>query len=70
MLNELTGLLSDVRLGDSDSVKDHLKPILSNKNIFGLDLYSTELGNKVETMVKELIEGQGAVRNTLKKYLS
>ena len=70
MLNELTGLLSGVKLGDAASVKDKLKPILSNENIFGLDLYSTELGTKIETMVKELIEGHGAVRRTLKKYLS
>lgn len=70
MLNELTKALSEVKFGDPESVKDNLRPILSNENIFGLDLYSTNLGEKIENMVKELISGQGAVRKTLKQYLS
>lgn len=69
LLNDLKSYVSNIRLGDVDSVKDNLKPILSNKEIFGLDLYEVGLGEKVESYFKELISGTGAVRNTLKKYL-
>ncbi|MGF7430024.1 mannitol dehydrogenase family protein [Thermoanaerobacterium thermosaccharolyticum] len=69
LLNDLKSHVSNIRLGDVDSVKDNLKPILSNKEIFGLDLYEVGLGEKVESYFKELISGTGAVRNTLKKYL-
>ncbi|WP_434631266.1 mannitol dehydrogenase family protein [Thermoanaerobacterium thermosaccharolyticum] len=69
LLNDLKSHVSNIRLGDVDSVKDNLRPILSNKEIFGLDLYEVGLGEKVESYFKELISGTGAVRNTLKKYL-
>ena len=49
---------------------EKLKPILSNKIIFGVDLYEAGLGYKIENMVKEELAGVGAVRSTLKKYLS
>lgn len=69
LLNDLKSHVSNIRLGDVDSVKDNLRPILSNKEIFGLDLYEAGLGERVESYFKELISGTGAVRNTLKKYL-
>ncbi|WP_434564666.1 mannitol dehydrogenase family protein [Thermoanaerobacterium thermosaccharolyticum] len=69
LLNDLKSYVSNIRLGDVDSVKDNLRPILSNKEIFGLDLYEVGLGEKVESYFKELISGTGAVRSTLKKYL-
>ena len=47
-----------------------LKAILSNKNIFGVDLYEAGLAEKVEGFYKELNAGPGAVRATLKKYLA
>ncbi len=47
-----------------------LKNILSNKNIFGVDLYEAGLAEKVEGYYKELCAGKGAVRAVLKKYLA
>ncbi len=47
-----------------------LKPILSNANIFGVDLYEAGIGETVEAMFLEEIAGAGAVRATLKKYLA
>lgn len=70
LLNDLKSYVSNIRLGDLDSVKDNLKPILSNRQIFGLDLYEADLGEKVENYFKEMILGPGAVRDTLKKYLN
>lgn len=69
MLEELKGYLKEVKLGDPDSVEDSLKPILSSKELFGLDLYQCGLSVRIEKMFQELIEGKKAVRETLKKYL-
>lgn len=57
-----------IKLGD-DAEKADLKPILSNADIFGSNLYEIGLGEKVEGYFAEMIKGTGAVRNTLKKYL-
>ncbi len=59
----LTALQEELRTPDG------LKSILSNKNIFGVDLYEAGLGAKVEGYYHELCAGNGAVRATLKKYL-
>ena len=69
MIPELQEQLKDLQLGNPDSVKEALRPILSNANIFGSDLYEAGIGDTVETMVKEMLAGKGAVRKTLKKYL-
>ena len=69
MLTVLKPLVEEIKLGDNAEIHDKLKGILSNKGIFGVDLYEADLGEKVESMFAELIEGTGAVRKTLKKYL-
>ncbi|MBR0203234.1 MAG: mannitol dehydrogenase family protein [Synergistaceae bacterium] len=66
---ELTGQLAGVSLGKPESLTGQLKPILSNKNIFGVNLYEAGLGEKIEAMFREEIAGVGAVRATLRKYL-
>ena len=58
-----------VVLGDVSSAKGKLRPILSNKGIFGSDLYEAGLGEKIEGYFEELIAGPRAVRNTLVKYV-
>jgi len=69
MLESLTAELAGIELGKVETVGDKLKPILSNANIFGSDLYTVGLGDKIEEIFKEEIAGVGAVRATLKKYL-
>ncbi|WP_338826123.1 Mannitol 2-dehydrogenase [Moorella thermoacetica] len=69
MLDVLQSYLSRVKLGDSESVGDSLKPILSNESIFGLSLYDVGLGEKIESYFKEMVSGPNAVRNILQKYL-
>ena len=46
-----------------------LPAVLSNPNLFGVDLKDAGLDGKVEGMFRELIAGKGAVRETLVKYL-
>ena len=68
MIPELTEQLKGIEVGNPESYKGQLKPILSNANIFGIDLYKAGIGEKIEGMFKELIAGKGAVRKTLEKY--
>lgn len=65
LLEDLQLHLQKVEFGNADSVGSHLRPILSNQRIFGIDLYEVGLGEKVEEFFKQLIKGPGAVRTTL-----
>ncbi len=66
---ELRAQMAGVEVGRPESLTDQLKPILSNVNIFGVDLYAAGIGGKIETLFREELAGPGAVRATLKKYL-
>lgn len=68
--DELTKQLSGIVFGDASSVKDQLRPILSNVNYFGVDLYEAGLGDKVEEIFKKMISGPSAVRKTLHEYVN
>ena len=70
MLPELTGMLKNVRVGDPDSLGDSIRPLLSNSNIFGSDLYEAGIGEKTENMVHKMLYGPGAVRKTLSEVLA
>ena len=61
MLSVMQEKLKDVHLSDPD--------ILSNDTLFGCDLYEAGIAEKVIKMFKEMLEGPGAVRKVLKKYL-
>lgn len=67
LADTLKSILKDVKFGDTTS---NVKEILSNKTIFGIDLYETGLGSRIEKMFYEMLAGKGAVRKTLEKYLS
>ena len=69
LLQELTSYFQTVNLGEPHSRGDCLKPLLSNEQIFGLDLYKAGLGEKIENFFSEMLKGPGAVRDTLKKYV-
>ena len=69
MNDELQERFGSIEIGRPETVTDQLRPILSNVNIFGSDLYEAGIGELIETMFKEEIAGKGAVRNTLRKYL-
>ena len=69
MLPELSKVLEGIEVGKPETYTGQLKSILSNANIFGIDLYQAGIGDKIEEMFKEEIAGPGAVRATLKKYM-
>ncbi|MCD8223233.1 MAG: mannitol dehydrogenase family protein [Clostridiales bacterium] len=70
MAQELTAKLAGIEVGKPETYKGQLKEILSNENIFGIDLYKAGIGEKIEELFVEEIAGPGAVRATLKKYLA
>ncbi len=65
LLEELTGIMSKAELGKTEGVSEIVRPILSNANIFGINLYDAGLGEKIEELFKKEIAGPGAVRETL-----
>ena len=69
MLPDLTKKLEGIEVGKLESYKGQLKEILSNANIFGVDLHAAGIGERIEELFLEEIKGPGAVRATLKKYL-
>ena len=69
MLETLSQQMEGITLGHPESVGDKVRPILSNANIFGSDLYADGIGDLIEDLFKEELAGPGAVRATLKKYL-
>lgn len=69
LLDELRKYVADIKLGSKESVESSLKSILINEEIFGVNLYTIGLGEKIEGYFNELISGAGAVRATLEKYL-
>jgi fructuronate reductase len=64
----LAASLSGISIGQSGPFHEKLKPILSNPSLFGINLYDTVLGERVERYFEELLAGPGAVAATLRKY--
>lgn len=68
MMNELKEILGGITLGEE--YHGELKPLLSNANIFGINLYKAKIGEKIEKLFEEEINGKGAVRKTLKAIVT
>ena len=69
LLDELRAALEGITLGDSDSFTEKLRPILSNKAIFGADLFENGLAAKTERFFADMTAEPGAVRRTLIEQL-
>ena len=69
MNEEIQEQLSDIVIGKPETLKDQLKPILSNERLFFTDLYKDGVGEKIEDMFREMIAGTGAVQATIHKYV-
>lgn len=66
MTDILKVTIDKVKIGDETA---DLNEILSKQEIFGSNLYEVGLGKKIEEMFTCMIQGNGAVRNTIDKYL-
>ncbi len=69
MAEEMQKRLGDIEVGKPDTFKDQLHWILSNENVFYVDLYKAGIGTMIEDIFREEIQGPGAVRATVQKYL-
>lgn len=69
MNEEIQEQLKDIVIGQPETFKNQLKPILSNERLFFTDLYKDGIGEKIETMFREMIAGPGAVKATVHKYV-
>ena len=69
MNEEFQEQFKDIVVGRPETFRDQLKPVLSNERLFFTDLYKAGLGDKIETMFREMIAGPGAVRATIHKYV-
>lgn len=69
MLESLCPHVAGLSLGNTENVEEHIRPILENAGIFGVNLYEAKLADKVIRYFRELIAGPGAVAATLKKYV-
>ena len=67
LLNECQKSLSGIELG-AHVDEAQLHSLLSNANIFGVNLCDAGLADKVTAYFNELISKKGAVLSTLKKY--
>ncbi|MDO4296312.1 MAG: mannitol dehydrogenase family protein [bacterium] len=70
MSEEIQAQLKDIIVGQPQTFSDQLRPILSNERVFFVDLYKAGLGEKIETMFREMIGGFGAVKATIHKYVN
>lgn len=69
MNEEIGEQLKDVIVGEPESFTNQLKPILSNERIFFTNIYEAGLGEKIETMFREMLAGPGAIKATVHKYV-
>ena len=69
MLKELKGYVYGIKHGKPETLGNKLKPVLSNTEIFGLDLYSVGIAQMVEEYTRRMIAGVGAIKKTLQSVL-
>lgn len=65
MLETLQEQLLGIQFGEKESCKEQLDGILSNANIFGVDLVECGLAQQIKEKFIEMLEGKDAVRRTL-----
>ena len=67
-LEDLQTKLAGIVYNDVNTYNGQIKDILSNENIFAINLIDAGLSDKIENMFKEMLK-EGAVRSTLHKYV-
>ncbi|MTV83300.1 mannitol dehydrogenase family protein [Secundilactobacillus folii] len=70
MYDELHAKVDGLKLGGDNDVHASVKDILSNKNIFSVDLYQVGLGEKVEAYFTEELKGAGQIEKVLHDTLA
>lgn len=70
LLDSVCPYVSEIVLGENgENIEEKIKRLLENESIFGVNLYQCGLAKTVCGYFEEMIQGKGAVRATLKKYV-
>lgn len=69
LLEDLTPIMAQFRLGEKADTEAILRPILENETIFGINLYKAGMAETVCRIFEELTAKAGAIRETLKRYV-
>lgn len=69
MLTTIRPHLAEINLGETNTVEPALWPILSDAKLFGVNLYEAGMAELVCNYFTELTQKEGAVRETLHKYV-
>ncbi|AOZ72567.1 mannitol dehydrogenase [Boudabousia tangfeifanii] len=73
LLDELQAQVSPLKLGNDytlEQIHEVVSPILANANIFGVNLYDVNLGERTEALLQELLREPGAVRRVLDQHFA
>ncbi len=69
MREELQGMLTGITVGNPESGRSKLDPVLSKASIFGTDLTACGLSTIIEDYFCRMLDGKGAVRKVLQETL-
>ena len=70
LLESSQKVVESIKLGDQGPFDEILKPLMENEAIFGFNLYTSPLQDKVLEAFASLVKGKGAVRETLHRYVT
>ncbi len=62
--------VKDIKIGKNTDISEAIKPLLSDSEVFGVNLYEAGLAEKVIDYLKEMTTSIGAVRKTLEKAVN
>ena len=65
LLESSRACLEGLKLGDKGPYDKYIKPLLENENIFGYNVWTSPLKDKVVDAFASMMKGNGAVRETL-----
>lgn len=69
LLDTVCPYVAQFKLGENSEVASVLQPVLENEKIFGVNLCEIGMADKVCMYFHEMIQGKGAVRAALEKYV-
>lgn len=69
LMDDLQKELVNVKFRDKESAYGNIDGLLRNRELFGADLVECGLKDKIESMLSDMLECEGAVLSTINKYV-
>ena len=70
LLDTVCPYVKGLSFQQDSGVEEAVKPLLTDAKIWGVDLYEIGMAETVIAYLEEMLAGVGAIRATLKKYVS